>query len=233
VDDARILSGTSGLVRIKGAQLIITREGINGESQSTSGTIKIDVTGDMILDQSQLLTDSDVTPSVITINAGRVVLKGGGQIITETRGEGRGGDVTINAKESVSISGSGFHNSVSFTGDGFVASVAGPFLSGITTQTLGAGDGGNINIRAPVLEVIGGEIKASASNDYGKVQGRAGNITLEVGNLSVIKGGNISSITQGPGKGGNVSITALEDQSSSQISKMHRAHCPWLRKMVA
>src|SRR4029079_15771069 len=103
-------------------------------------------------------------------------------------GAGQGGNILVNATESISISGLR-------SGTTFIGPV--PFenlFSGLYTNTLSDARGGNIDATTPHLQA--GSI---SSLTFGP--GRAGDIVTTVGRLDVTDGGRISSGTVGPGDG--------------------------------
>jgi len=79
---------------------------------------------------------------------------------------------------------------------------------GISSDTYGSGNGGNIHITASDSLSIFGGIISVASAQIGT--GNAGHIDLEVGKLVLEAGGNINSGTLGSGDGGNIDINATQ-----------------------
>ncbi len=95
----------------------------------------------------------------IQINADRIVLRDGGVIGVGTR-QGRGGNITIDASESIEVIGT---------------TVNGRFSSDISANTLGTGQGGSINIQTGRLFLGGGgQVTASTIRS----SGNAGDITI-------------------------------------------------------
>ncbi|MCP4104111.1 MAG: hypothetical protein GY749_01015, partial [Desulfobacteraceae bacterium] len=136
-------------------------------------------------------------------SGGNIILNGDrldmnkGYISSSTEGTGKGGSVSITAKQSVNISGSE-------TGE--------PGLHGIyygiysQAKPEASGSGGNISISANELNIANDAwINGQA---YGGDSG--GNVTLEVNHLNINKGGTISTSTRGKGSSGNINITAAE-----------------------
>ncbi|ETR65297.1 MAG: hypothetical protein OMM_14474, partial [Candidatus Magnetoglobus multicellularis str. Araruama] len=86
--------------------------------------------------------------------------------------------------------------------------------SGIKSQTLDAGRGGDIHITATDSFLLSdGTISTSTrtKNHYSDFhneifQGHAGNITISGSDISFVNGGGLSSQTYGVGKGGNIDI---------------------------
>ncbi|UYD34460.1 filamentous hemagglutinin N-terminal domain-containing protein [Tolypothrix sp. PCC 7601] len=135
----------------------------------------------------------------ITIETDSLKLTNGAQLRASTWGVGDAGDITINAKNGVSIAGT---------------SQNGNLLSGVlsTVQLAGQGNGGDINIQAGSLSVTGGaQLQTGTRN-----RGDAGNIFINTRDFVLFDGtsstGQIpssafSSVEQGAvGKGGNIEI---------------------------
>ena len=124
---------------------------------------------------------------IANINMNKLIIRNGGLVgagsllgdnpINNKRGAG--GILTINATESVEVTGSGFIGSI-------------PVNSSLFTRAEGTGDAGNLNINTTNLTVKdGGEITAQTSG-----AGNAGNIFLQVSD-------NITLSDEGSGLFGN------------------------------
>jgi filamentous hemagglutinin family protein len=129
----------------------------------------------------------------ITIEGGRIVIKNGAFVFTDTIGSGAGGNISVTATESVSI-GQGF----GVSGGGLVSSAA----FGST-----GGSAGSITVVAPVLDLTRAEITSFSGGP-----GDAGSISIDVGRLSVSRGFGINTSTHGAGAGGTIRITANDIQ---------------------
>jgi large exoprotein involved in heme utilization and adhesion len=165
-----------------------------------------------------------------------------GSITTSARtgSEGDGGNITIKAADNVSISGhhilgddiyfSGIFSETSGKGKAGDITIETGNLSitdagRITTsaRTGSEGNGGNITISAKDTVSISGHYDSGngvysssiVSETSGK--GRAGDITIETGNLSIADAGSITATARAgsEGKGGNLSITARDTVSIS------------------
>ncbi|WP_445631728.1 two-partner secretion domain-containing protein [Nostoc sp. DSM 114167] len=171
----------------------------------------------------------------ITITTGKLSIKDGATISTQSSGvvenspenssftvaTGKGGNLTVNALDSVEITGS------STTGNS----------SGLFASTSGSGDAGNVTITTKQLIVQDGSAitvssLGSASNpgkagelnivarsilleNQGKLtsdnteSGRGGNVTLQVRDLLLMRGNSqITTNAGGDGDGGNITINA-------------------------
>ena len=125
----------------------------------------------------------------ITITTPRLELLGG-RINTVTQTSGRGGNVTLNVSESISISGE-FPTSALLIPAIFDIGPLAP--SGIVTSTIGG--------------VCPGPC------------GKAGDISITTGSLSIQNGGRIDSGTSSNGPGGNIALSATDVISLSGTSR--------------
>jgi filamentous hemagglutinin family protein len=161
----------------------------------------------------------------LTIDTGRLVIRGGAQASTSTGTSGRGGELQVRAPE-IELSG--------VSPDGF-------FSSALAIDSRGAGDAGNLRISTRQMTLRdGGQVLASASgtgragtldvNASDSVQvigtaangkpsslffdtsgsGNAGILRITTGRLLVQNGGRVSAGTTGTGQGGILNVNALE-----------------------
>jgi filamentous hemagglutinin family protein len=153
-------------------------------------------------------TVSDGNSGPININSRDLTLSGGSQINSSTEGinlTGRGGDISIMAADTVTLSGS-------FTDEfGRVA----PTAIQSSTQFESQGDAGLVSISAKTLDISDGALIASRSGSG--ATGDAGIVNLAVGNIIMRSGGNISTSTEGSGAGGNVTIQGLVSPAQSVL----------------
>jgi filamentous hemagglutinin family protein len=176
----------------------------------------------------------------LTVETRRLTVRDGAQVNASTVGEGRAGNLTVLASESVELTGTG-------TADG--ASPSGLFAqvfpdakgSGgnltvetrrltvrdgatVDATTFGAGRAGNLTVRATdSVELtgtnpnaqFGGGIKAQVNTG---AAGDGGNLTIETRQLTVRDGGQIASSTFGAGKAGTVTVSASDSIELSGAS---------------
>ncbi len=200
-----------------------------------------------LTNQSLLLTSGD-RGGDIQLWGKRVTASGGSQILAQTLGSLTGGDLVINASESVQVTG---FLRVITNGQPDVQ------FSGLFVQTEGTGQGGNIVITAPNLQILdvgrvstttqgsgnGGNIIVNASDfvrvsgsiDEGRLgsdlfaqansqaTGKAGKISITTGQLLVQDGGQIGASTFGAGNGGEIEIAASDRVEVSGLSGIFAA----------
>lgn len=167
--------------------------GIN--SRLTSGTIGLErlVNG---------LPPNTGTAGRISITAERLLLTDGAAIDSSSFfSAGRGGDIVITGRESVRL----------------LAAVTDEFASGVSSFASGSGRAGDIMLTTPALELVRGAIQAGTNG-----AGDAGNISLDVGRLSLSGNSDLSSnsigvnaltgeLNERTGRAGAVTIKASGD----------------------
>jgi filamentous hemagglutinin family protein len=134
----------------------------------------------------------------VTINTKQLISQNGGRIAVSTAGSGSGGNLTVNALESIDIIGT--------------SKIGRPSI--LSAQSVGGGNGGNIEINAPKITVKnGGSISASSDSSNG------GSVTINKSispSIVILDRGKITATTFG-GNGGNILITsnaiAMRNQS--------------------
>jgi len=131
----------------------------------------------------------------LTIETGQLVALGGAQISTAARSGGQGGTVSINASDSILLSGT------SPIAD--PESISGVFVSAEPGATR---NGGELNITTGVLTVEDG---AKISADTFST-GQAGNATLNVRHLIIRDGGLVGAGSFGEGPGGTLTVNASD-----------------------
>ncbi|MBD2241346.1 S-layer family protein [Aulosira sp. FACHB-113] len=178
-DGAQISAGTLGL-------------GNSGNlNVNASNSVKvIGVTGNNIRSTlaSQALEGSDGNAGTLTINTKDLLVQDGAQISAGTFAAGNGGQLTINATNSVQVLGS-----------------SGLFAAAERNST---GDSGDLTITTKKLLLSD---NARVSVAMGGV-GKAGNLNINTQNLLVNNGGQISAGLFGSGRGGNLIVNAEEVQ---------------------
>ncbi|MDJ0572210.1 MAG: filamentous hemagglutinin N-terminal domain-containing protein [Pleurocapsa sp. MO_192.B19] len=225
--------GNGGLVTINTASLTLTNGGEVGAStlgQRNAGSVEIAASDTITIDGQ----DSEGNPSgvisgvslealgnggSVTINTASLSLTNGGLVLTSTFGQGNAGDITVNARESITISGA-----TDF------------FPSGINSGALiSSGNGGNIKVFTNQLTIDdGGTIEASnfASFDIFDPDtgepvningtGEPGNINIQANSLRLSNQGSIEAATQSEiGEAANINLTIAEDiifENNSLIS---------------
>ena len=157
-------------------------------------------------------TTGNGNPSKINLKVDNLTLRDGSQITTSTAGyaDADAGDITVIATESVEISGTGFF---SIDVNQSFRRVSGLFSDSRILST-GNGNGGNVEIITPKLEILEGGILSVSTLG----SGNAGNIIIRAEEITVAEpivnvDGNVTGLltnvgTRGSGNGGSLDIEA-------------------------
>ena len=181
--------------------------------------------------QSYLTGDS----GKIMIDTGRLIVRGGSLVSSATLGQGNGGDLTVNASESVELSGitpdgqypSGVGSLVRSTGNGGNVTLNTKRLiaqdgAGMATATFSRGNAGDLTVNASESIELSGVsaltgIPGGLSADTTGV-GLAGNLNINTRRLIVRDGSIVSASTYGTGTGKTLSVNASESLQLSGTS---------------
>jgi large exoprotein involved in heme utilization and adhesion len=126
----------------------------------------------------------------IEVRAGTVTLTQEGSIITNSSGKGRGGRVTIAAREAIVMVGRGPTRPTR-----------------ISSDALGGGDAGRIVSSAPTLRLDAGRIQAIVNETS---SGLGGEVEVRGDTITLTRVARISTSTFGEGQGGRVTVAANE-----------------------
>ncbi|MEH2421371.1 MAG: S-layer family protein [Nostoc sp.] len=206
-------SGSSGKVTIRNTNTTVTGESPSGLYSNISST-----------------TFATGSAKTLTLDTAKLQILDGGVVAATAFFAGNGGDLNINATESIAISGQGQtnHSSINassirldpslrqrfglpdmLTANAGTVSITTPNLTltnggTVSVTTQGSGNGGNININADTIQLKNkGFIQAQTES------GNGGNITLQTRNLLFLRDNSlITSTAGGNGNGGNININA-------------------------
>ncbi|MDB9379358.1 beta strand repeat-containing protein [Nodularia sphaerocarpa] len=157
----------------------------------------------------------------VEIKTQKLILQDGGRVTATTFNQGRGGNILVNARESVTAIGfgSGLRAQTQGAGDGGTVTVnTGRFLASKGAQTLAAvfqnskGQGGNINIEADEIQLTGTSDNGDPTIVFATTRGEGdgGEITINTARLIVQEGAQLGAGTFSSGEGGNVLIKASD-----------------------
>ncbi|MUG97803.1 filamentous hemagglutinin N-terminal domain-containing protein [Scytonema sp. UIC 10036] len=167
---------------------------------------------------------------IVEVKTGKLILRGGAQINAATYNKGQGGNVLVNALESVEAKGiaqigpSGLFAGTLGAGDGGTVEVKTRRLSiqegaQISSTTLNQGQGGNGgNVIINALETvelrgitqIGALFRSSGLFATSRNTGKGGTVTVKTGRLVAENGAQILTTAFAGGNGGNINIQASE-----------------------
>ncbi|BAU14822.1 filamentous haemagglutinin outer membrane protein [Leptolyngbya sp. NIES-3755] len=184
----------------------------------------------------------------LRVNTGRLVIRDGASIRTETSRSGRGGDVIIHARDSIEVTGGagrGFASSISSETDGSTGDAGNLTIqttrlsvqdgavisSGIRgddnnpdDSQLINGAGGNLKITADQIDVsgtrsTGGEsVSSIVTFSNTRNEKATGDLDITTRQLRIRDGGKISTGTQGFGNAGSLRVFASDTVEISGIS---------------
>ncbi|MEH2213144.1 two-partner secretion domain-containing protein [Nostoc sp.] len=222
-----------------GAQLLtITSSAVDTQpaGRGDAGNINLKVTGAVDIAGQKNGIESGIRSSVdtggvgnggnITIDSGSFSLRDRALLTTLTLGEGNAGNVTVGAKNAISLADNAYILSVVEAGgmgkggniDINAATLSlsdGAQLLTITreasdTQPAGRGDAGNVNVKVTGAVDIAGQKNGNPSWIGTLVKtggvGNGGNITIDSGSFSLRDRAQLSASTSGVGNAGNVTV---------------------------
>ena len=165
----------------------------------------------------------------ITIDSGSFSLLDGAQLSASTSGRGNAGNVTVRAKDFVSLANGSILTTVGAGGVGkggnidinaaTLSLIDGAQLqtatrSAFATQPSGRGDAGNVNVNVTGAITLAGEKNGFASGIFSSMEtgteGNGGNITIGSGSLSLRDRAQLSTSTSGQGNAGNVTVSVID-----------------------
>ncbi|MBW4666943.1 MAG: filamentous hemagglutinin N-terminal domain-containing protein [Cyanomargarita calcarea GSE-NOS-MK-12-04C] len=159
----------------------------------------------------------------LTINTGTLLVKDRGEVSASTSGAGQGGNLTVNASDSVEVSNRGFllaetiGNAIGAAGNLTIETGTLRVQDGgeVSTSTFGAGQGGNLTVNASdSVEVTGTTANGQSGSSLAaetRGTGNAGLLSIDTGRLIVRDGGTVTVRNEGKGgtsQAGNLQITA-------------------------
>ncbi|WP_442939349.1 two-partner secretion domain-containing protein [Nostoc sp.] len=241
INTATLGTGKAGDVFVNGNSLLISNGGSLSSvtfGSGTSGKVTIHNTNTTVTGESPFGIYSNISSitfatgnsETLTLDTAKLQILDGGAIAATAFFVGNGGDLSINATESIAISGQGRASNSSInastlrpdpllrqrfglpdilTANAGTVSITTPKLtltdSGtVSVTSQGRGNGGNININADTIQLNHqGFIQAQTES------GNGGNIALSGSSLLFLRDNSlISSTAGGSGNGGNISINA-------------------------
>ncbi|MEM6403458.1 MAG: S-layer family protein, partial [Cyanobacteria bacterium P01_D01_bin.116] len=236
--------GNAGDININADSLSLAEASeINAKTlgQGNAGNITVNARQNISLDGSGDVTLSDgsnrirptriisfVNPEAVG-NAGDIQLNtetlsvtNEALISSSTTGKGNAGNITINAKNTVTFDTSGYADSVvganviGNAGDIRVTTRALSLTNGgqLSSSVLGSGNAGNIFVEArdsvQLDGLVGNAFSGIQSNLLTEGVGNGGDIQITTGVLSVTNGAKISANTSGQGDAGNITLNVRD-----------------------
>jgi filamentous hemagglutinin family protein len=163
----------------------------------------------------------------IQVSTSKLILKEGGQLSTRAFGSGVAGDIIVNAADSIDVLGSSpisptFFSSIFTLNTRLGSGSAGAvdistgrltILDGgiVTSASFGIGPGGNLTLKADLVEVIGKDPVFASPSDLNVATSRTGNagsMTINTQDIVIRDGGKVRASTIGSGNAGNITVNA-------------------------
>jgi filamentous hemagglutinin family protein len=175
----------------------------------------------------------------LSIETGRLSVSDGAQVLASTSGAGNSGNLTVRASDSVEVVGTDASSALSFLGNDVFPGARGnagnltietrrlSVRDGgqVSASTSGAGNAGNLIVRASDLVELSGESPRGPNGEnpffpsglFAQVNitrtgqqgaGTGGNITIETARLSISDGSKVQVSTFGTGDAGDLLIRA-------------------------
>ncbi len=238
---------------IDGAQLLTNTRGASETQppgQGNAGNVNVKVTSAVDIAGEKNNFRSAIFSEVqegtvgnggnITIDSGSFSLRNGARLQASTFGQGNAGNVTVSAKDAVSLTNEAYiFSTVEAGGVGMggninvnaatLSLINGGQLLTLTrgaedTQPSGRGNAGNVNVKVTGAVDIAGEkngLSSGISGILSEVQkgtsGNGGNITIDSGSLSLRDRAQLTAETLGQGNAGIIKVNAADFVTISGI----------------
>jgi filamentous hemagglutinin family protein len=192
-------AGRAGNITINTRQLIVQNQAfISTEARSAAtggGTLTVIATESVSLTDGYLLTQTLGFGNAgdLMIETGQLVVRDGAVVSASTFGQGKGGDIRVNAS-SVDIFGVGSRG----------------ISSGLLTITSSAGQGGNITVDTRGFRLANGALL----NAFTRGEGNGGNIIVNTNTFAAVNGGQLVTTTRATspngGNAGDIIVNATD-----------------------
>ncbi|OAB62109.1 hypothetical protein AY599_22385 [Leptolyngbya valderiana BDU 20041] len=251
MESQTIAQGSAASVEVFASRLVVrdgARLGSRTYSEGNAGSVRVTVTDAIELREVSPINPV-LTPEIfnytlgsgnsgnIEVSARNLYLADGASVTSGTFDRGRGGNVTVNAVESIEAVGGSSVNladtstieSFSFqSGEGGSVAVSTRNLraidgGGISAPTFSSGRGGNVTVdAAESIDLVGispfNASIASSINSLASGSADSGNISISTPNLRMRDGAQITAGTFGSGRGGDVTIEVAESIELSGVA---------------
>jgi filamentous hemagglutinin family protein len=222
--------GDAGQVTISTTNLALTNAAtINANTfgEGNGGNVLVNASESITLDGtspngqyisgigSQVAEDAKGNGGSVEITTTNLALANGATISASTFGEGNGGNVLVNASESITLDAIFIESAVAEGAEGKGGSIeitttnlALANGATISASTLGEGNGGNVLVNASESITLDASFIESAVS--GNATGNGGGLNITTPNLALTNGGAIATSTGGQGDGGSINIDATD-----------------------
>jgi filamentous hemagglutinin family protein len=204
-------TGSAGNLRIETGRLIIKDGGAIATTtfgqNSNAGNVSIQADS-ISVDNGSILSGvaggAKGDSGSIDLQSRLLSITGGGVIQTQTLGEGKAGNINVNATQQVNLFG---------IGSGLRSSSGGS-NNQLGTISSNIGQGGDINLTTNSLSITDGATLDAQTQTHST----GGNITINASTLSAINGGKILTSTSSSGEAGDIAVNIPEIEISGSTS---------------
>ncbi|MEH2093067.1 two-partner secretion domain-containing protein [Nostoc sp.] len=204
-------TGSAGNLRIETGRLIIKDGGAIATTtfgqNSNAGNVSIQADS-ISVDNGSILSGvaggAKGDSGSIDLQTRLLSITGGGVIQTQTLGEGKAGNINVNATQQVNLFG---------IGSGLRSSSGGS-NNQLGTISSNIGQGGDINLTTNSLSITDGATLDAQT----QTNSTGGNITINANILSAINGGKILTSTSSSGEAGDITLNIPEIEISGSTS---------------
>ncbi len=239
-------SGNAGSLTIETDRLLVRDGGqvsVSTFRQGNGGTLTVNATQSVIASGDTGLNRSGLFARVnsngtgrggdLIINTPTLTIQAGAAVSSAVFGTGQGGNVTVNAGQSIQVVGAGprfvssltaFADNTGNAGNVTLTTRQLQVQNGgeISTGTFSSAQGGRLTIQATDSVEVSGV--SPDANQYPSTifvdtsgTGNAGSLRLDTGRLSILNGGQVSAGTSGAGQGGSLVVNAQDIQISGSV----------------
>ncbi|MEB3216733.1 MAG: filamentous hemagglutinin N-terminal domain-containing protein [Nostocales cyanobacterium 94392] len=185
----------------------------------------VELAGNFVL--LRTATTNDTNAGDITINASKLIVRDGAQILAFSSGKGTGGNIIVNAPDSVELIGA------------FINQNGSTVNSGLVSATAGEGNGGNLTINTSRLLISDGARASvetsfqpgSDNSQFILATGKAGNLTVNasefvelVGKSATNRSSTLVSKTSNSADAGKITISTkqliVRDEAEITVSSL-------------
>jgi large exoprotein involved in heme utilization and adhesion len=209
-------SGDAGAVTVSTGRLSLLEGGAVASptfGTGKSGTVTVNATEAVEIEGETPLFDASNVSSVslggdagaVTINTARLVLHNSGTVNSSALAAGNGGSVTINASESVEISGVATGSPLPSSVGSSAPIAAQSLRQAFRLPDQPSGNSGSVTLNTPRLSIRdGAEVTVSNSGT-----GSAGTLQVNANSISLDQGSSITAATTS-GEGGNINLNVRD-----------------------
>ncbi len=191
-------NGAASDLRINTRTLILQDEAFvltNNLGTGKGGDLDVTASESVELSSDSLIFNQTTGASVagnLKITTKRLIVGDGAQVSASNFGQEQGGELRVNAADSVNIFGVGSNG----------------FSSGLFTRTVGGGNGGNIIVDTNAFRIADGAVVDARTT----AAGNGGNITVNANTFEAVNGGQVlaSAFIGSSGLAGNININTTD-----------------------